>query len=88
MLIYVDEMFFIIQKDEHAFHNNMGNYLYVKGGSIGSPMIYKENKVSNVTLENGVDAWSFSSSQYVQDAVENIEQYLKEYGQYLHVKKY
>lgn len=59
-------MFFIIQKDEHAFHNNMGNYLYVKGGSIGSPMIYKENEVSKVTLENGVDAWSFSSSQYVQ----------------------
>ena len=31
-----------------------------------------------VTLENGIKAWSFSSSQYVQAAVQNVESYLKE----------
>ena len=31
-----------------------------------------------VTLENGIKAWSFSSSQYVQAAVQNVEKYLKE----------
>ena len=31
-----------------------------------------------VTLENGTKAWSFSSSQYVQAAVQNVEEYLKE----------
>ena len=29
-----------------------------------------------VTLENGVKAWGFSSSQYVQNAVENVEEYI------------
>ena len=31
-----------------------------------------------VELENGVKAWSFSSSQYVQKAVRNVEVYLNE----------
>ena len=29
-----------------------------------------------ITLENGAKAWGFSSSQYVQAAVKNIEEYL------------
>mmetsp|Transcript_15066 Transcript_15066/g.21511 ORF Transcript_15066/g.21511 Transcript_15066/m.21511 type:complete len:220 (+) Transcript_15066:414-1073(+) len=36
-----------------------------------------------VTLQNGNQAWSFSSSQYTQAAVGNVEKYLKEYIQYL-----
>ena len=31
-----------------------------------------------VTLKNGIKAWSFSSLQYIQAAVKNIEKYLKE----------
>ena len=33
-------------------------------------------KVRKVQLENGVHAWAFSSSQYVQTAVKNVEAYL------------
>jgi hypothetical protein len=33
-----------------------------------------------VTLENGTEAWAFSSSQYVQSAVENIEKYVHQTG--------
>ena len=40
-------------------------HLYVKDGFIGLPSIYLGNEVSKVTLENGVKAWYFSSSQYV-----------------------
>ena len=29
-----------------------------------------------VQLDNGVECWSFSSSQYVQAAVKNVEDYL------------
>jgi hypothetical protein len=32
--------------------------------------------MSKVTLKNGVDAWAFSSSQYVQSAVKNVEEHL------------
>ena len=31
-----------------------------------------------VQLENGVEAWAFGSSQYVQDAVKNVEEYVKD----------
>ena len=33
-------------------------------------------RVRKVQLENGVWAWSFSSSQYVQSAVKNVEEYV------------
>ena len=55
----------------------------MKPGSIGPPEIYLGNKVSKVTLDNGVDAWSFSSSQSVQNAVANVEAYLSKLGKSL-----
>ena len=54
----------------------IGEYWIMKVKSIGIPNIYFSNKVSNVTLENGVSVWSFRSSQYVQSVVQNMEKYL------------
>ena len=42
----------------------------------GTPDHYLGGKVRNVQLENGVYAWAFSSSQYLQTAVKNVEAYL------------
>ena len=50
---------------------------------IGPLSIYLGNKVSLVTLENGVKAYSFSSSQYVQNAVRNVEEHLAKKGEKL-----
>ena len=36
-----------------------------------------------MTLNNGVEAWSFSSSQYVQAVVKNVEEYLSKEGRKL-----
>ena len=36
-----------------------------------------------VELDNGAKAWAFSSSQYVQSAVKNVEEYLKTKGEKL-----
>ena len=47
------------------------------------PKIYPGNKVSKVTLDNSVETWSFGSSQYVKDSIENIERNLKTKGQLL-----
>ena len=44
------------------------------------------NKVSKVTLENGKTACSFSSLQYVQAAVANVEKNLKQTNKSLPVK--
>ena len=38
------------------------------------------NNVLQVTLENGTKCWSFRSSQYVQSAVKNVEEYCDKQG--------
>ena len=55
----------------------------MKPKSIGKPTQYLGNKVSQVTMENGVEAWSFSSSQYVQAVIKNVEDYLTRSGESL-----
>ena len=54
----------------------MGRCFELKEESIGPPDHYFGGKVRKVQHENGVYAWAFSSSQYVQTAVKNVEAYL------------
>ena len=37
-------------------------------------------ELRKVELDNGIDCWAFSSTKYVQDAVNNVEHYLKVKG--------
>ena len=55
----------------------------MKEKSIGDPGKYLGGKLRKVELNNGIDCWEFSSTQYVQDAVNNVEQYLKVKGKKL-----
>ena len=48
----------------------------LKEESIGPPKIYLGGHVRKVQLDNGVECWAFSSFQYVQAAVKNVEEYL------------
>ena len=77
VLLYVDDALCISTRGEDIIRNELGRYFYIKEESIGPPTLYLGNKVSKVTLENGVDAWSFSSSQYVNAAVKNVEEHLE-----------
>ena len=61
-------------------HSYIGSYFYVKEGYVGTSIIYLGDKVSKVTLQNGVDTWSFSLSQYFQAVIYNVDKYLKEWG--------
>ena len=45
-------------------------------GWVGGRSVIRGGRLRKVTLENGVQAWAFSSSQYVQEAVKNVEKYL------------
>ena len=54
---------------EKVLRAELGKFSVLKDKSIGLPMIYLGNKVSKVTLDNGVEAWAFSSSQYIQNTV-------------------
>ena len=40
-------------------------------------------ELRKVELNNGIDFWAFSSTQYVQDDVNNVEHYLKVKGKKL-----
>ena len=83
VLLYVDDCLCCSHRPREVLEKEIGKYWTMKKDSIGPPTIYLGNKVSNVTLANGIKAWSFSSSQYVQNAVENVERYLKVKGKTL-----
>ena len=69
VLLYTDNILAIMQNPEDFIRHELGNCFWVKPNSIGPPTQYLGNKVSYATLENGRNTWSFSSYQYVQDAV-------------------
>ena len=53
----------------------MGCYFELKEPSVGPPKLYFGGQVRKVELKNGVKAWSFGPSQYVQAVVKNIEKH-------------
>ena len=76
VLLYTDDILAIMEEPEAFIRNELSTKFVVKPSSIGRPTHYLGNKVSYLQWENGNHAWSFSSSQYVQNAVNNVEQYL------------
>ena len=80
VLLYVDDVLCISCYAEEIIKSQIGRYFIVKPGSVEAPTLYLGNKVSKVTLQNNVEAWAFSSSQYFQNAVSNVERYLHSQG--------
>ena len=76
VLLYVDDALVVSENAESILRNELGRYFELKEESIGPPDHYLGGKVRKNQLENGVNAWAFSSSQYVQTAVKNVEAYL------------
>ena len=87
MLLYVDDALCISQKGEHTIRNDLGKNFKLKEPSIGSPKIYLGGHCCKVTLESGVEAWDFGSSQYVRSAIKNVEGYLATRSKYSMSKK-
>ena len=52
---------------------NIGHFFELKEKSIGPPEIYLGGCTHKVMLENGVKAWAFGSSQYVQACSEECQ---------------
>ena len=76
MLLYVDDTLCISEYPEECL-KSLGKYFTLKPGSVGPPKIYLGAKFSQVSLPNGVQAWASSASQYIQEAVKNVEKHLK-----------
>ena len=77
ILLYVDNALVMSENEESILRNELGRYFHLKEESIGSPTVYLGGRVCKVQLEKGVWAWSFCSSQYVQSAVKNVEEYVR-----------
>ena len=75
VLVYTDDILAIMEETERFLRDELGNVFTLKENSIGPPTQYLGNKVSQVTLENSTKCWGFSSSQHVQSAVKNVEDY-------------
>ena len=76
VLLYVDEALAIGERAEKILREEIGRYFELKEESVGPPSLYLGARVRKVVLENGAEAWAFSSSQYVQAAVKNVEDHL------------
>ena len=50
----------------------------MKEASIGEPDVYLGGKVRKVELKTGEICWAFSSSEYVREACNNVQVYLKQ----------
>jgi hypothetical protein len=77
VLIYVDDILFMSHNPKESMWK-IGKFFPMKAGSIGLQDIYLGVKISKVKLPNLVDAWAMSLSNYVQEAVNNCEDYLKQ----------
>ena len=77
VLLYTDDTLVISENAEHILRHEIGKYFELKEESVGIPKIYLGGHLRKVQLENGVKAWAFSSSQYVQAAVRNVEEHLQ-----------
>jgi hypothetical protein len=80
ILLYTDDALVVSGCPEKLLREELGRFFILKEESIGPPKIYLGGSVRKVTLENGVECWAFSSSQYVQAAVKNVEEYLNQRG--------
>ena len=76
VLLYVDDCLVVSENGEQVLRTEIGKYFKLKEKSIGPPKVYLGGKLSEVKLANGAKAWAFSSSQYVQEAVRNVETFL------------
>ena len=55
----------------------LDKFFNMQPSSIDLPNIYLGGKLKKMRLLNMVEAWTFSSSQYVQEAVSNVEKFLQ-----------
>ena len=76
ILLYVDDALVVSENAESILRNELRRYFHLKEESIGPPTVDLGGRVRKVQLENGVWAWSFSLSQYVQSAIKNVEEYV------------
>ena len=80
VLLYTDDCLAISHKPEYILRQEIGKHFELKDESVGPPGIYLGGKLRLKELENGIKAWAFGSSQYIQSVVKNLESYIAKKG--------
>ncbi len=81
--MYTDDCLVVANDAEGILKGEIGQYFQLKPESIGPPKIYLGGHLRQVKIDSGMLAWAFSSTQYVQAVVKNVEEYLKKRGKSL-----
>jgi hypothetical protein len=80
VLIYVDDIL-VISHEVLSDLRKIDHYFKMKKESIGDPDIYLGSELRKVVLSNGVHAWMISPTNYIKEAINNVERHLeREYG--------
>ena len=77
VLLYMDDALVVSENAESILQKEIGRYFELKEASIGPPKMYLGAGIRKAKLDNGLDAWAASLSQYVPAAVRNIEEYIE-----------
>ena len=77
--MYVDDCLEVSQHPTELLQE-LDKYFPMKPGSVGPSKLYLGAKVSKTQLPNGVEAYAVSTSQYVQEDANNVEQHLTAKG--------
>ena len=86
VLLYTDDCLVVSDNAEEILKKEIGRYFQLKPESIGPPSLYLGGHMRKVELKSGTTAWAFSSTQYVQAAVANVEPHLRKKGKGLKAK--
>ena len=86
VLLYTDNCLVVLDNAERILREEIGRYFELKPSSVGPSSLYLGGHLRKVQVDSGVTAWAFSSTQYVQTAVFNVETHLKEKGKGLKPK--
>ena len=77
MQLYVDDFLAISESPKEAVLQ-LDKLFKMKPNYINPPDIYLGGKVKKMRLPNRVEAWTFISRQYVQEAISNVEKFLQD----------
>ena len=73
VLLYTDNFLVVSENAKNILKEYIERYFELKPDSIVPPSLYLGSYLREVTLDTGIKSYSFGYTQYVQDAVNNVE---------------
>ena len=68
----------VIHHDSIPILDSIDKFMKLKESSVGDPDIYLRTNLKKMQMDNDVWCWSIRPSKYVQEAVRNFQNYLKD----------